>query len=537
MKIFEELKSSEEKRRELFCHFLICCIGVGVILHIVPYFYNPALWVDEAMVASSLCTRSLKNLVASPLDFGQSAAVGWLYIEKLLTVIFGESETVLRIFQLFASFGSMIFLYLIMKGRVKKHYALLVVAIFALTNRFIYYGNELKPYMFDNFCCLLLMYLWQKFKSGKLKILPFVIICAVMIWFSFPVVFFVASCMVIVCMSSLVRFIKTKETKNLLNIALCAVVLLSFVLNYLLWLSGTSDNAGGAGYWDNLKFPLPPKSLSDLIRLARMAWNFFNFYHDIIFVGVLAVLFGWWCAACIYSKRDESDILLPFVVSLLLMFGASSFGFYPIQDRLVQQWVIFVVAFAVFALDFIESAFETKSAFSWKINNVPYLSMIMIFLAFVGANGCKMLFARCVYNQTSEVKPAVNYLKANLTDDDAVYVFVNAIPAFLYYFRDMDIPVVHSHYERLEKDGKFILGNSYHKFLYKKAYSYDYVIDSNLLQNEVQRILKHDSVYIFNSHQVDKIPYLISELEKYGTVEIKNSFLQVNLYYFQKFKE
>lgn len=524
---------TEEGREKAFCAFLLLCIGVGAILHVVPYFYNRALWIDEAMLASSICTRTFGTLVTSPLDFGQSAAIGWLFIEKAISNIFGNSEVALRIFQLFSSFGCMILLYGIMRGRVKRHYALLAVAFFSLTNRFIYYGNELKPYMFDNFCCLLILFLWQNFKSQKLRQLPFVAICAVMIWCSFPAVFFVASCMVFVCISEAAQFHRERKLLHLVRIALCAPVLCSFVLNYVLWLKGTSDNAGGMDYWSLLRFPIVPKSAADVITIAKMAFQFFSFYGNKIFVYVLCLLLVLWCATCIRAKNDPSDLLLPFTMSLVLLLGASHLGFYPIQDRLVQSWSIFMLVFAAFMLNAIEANFKDKTVFSGSANNVPYLLVVMVFLAYTGASGCRMLFARGVYNPTSEVKSAVRYLKENLTEEDAVYVYVHAIPIFLYEFGYKDIPIVRSHYERPENDGRIFYGNLFRKGLYQKSYSYESVVDETSLQHEVCRITQFDSVYLFASHTThEEFSPLVNELKKYGDIELVNQFLEVRLYHF-----
>ena len=98
--------------------FLKICIVYTVILHIVPYFYNRSLGYDEAMLVSSICTRSLSELVASPLDWGQSAPVGYLFVVKLFTMVWNTSEAALRIFSLFSAFMSMFLFWSFLKNRV-----------------------------------------------------------------------------------------------------------------------------------------------------------------------------------------------------------------------------------------------------------------------------------------------------------------------------------------------------------------------------------------------------------------------------------
>ena len=165
--------------------FLKICIVYGVVLHIVPYFYNRSLWLDEATFVSSICTRSLSELVASPLDWGQSAPVGYLFIVKLITMVWNTSEAALRIFSLFSAFVCMYLIYALLKDKVAPKFALWTVTIFSVTNGFIYYGNEAKPYMSDNMFCLLVLYVWQKYRENKIELYKMCLIYAVVIWFSF----------------------------------------------------------------------------------------------------------------------------------------------------------------------------------------------------------------------------------------------------------------------------------------------------------------------------------------------------------------
>lgn len=71
-----KIKANEKIIERYISFFLLICIVIGVILHVVPYVFNRSLWVDEAMLASSIFSRDITNLVSSPLDFGQSSAIG-----------------------------------------------------------------------------------------------------------------------------------------------------------------------------------------------------------------------------------------------------------------------------------------------------------------------------------------------------------------------------------------------------------------------------------------------------------------------------
>lgn len=526
--------------------FLKMCILTGIVLHIFPYLYNRSMWLDEAMLASSICTRSFSELLASPLDWGQSSAVGWLLIVKMITSIFGTSETALRIWSLVTSFGCIVLIYDMLKDKVEKNYALLITAIFSLTDRYIYYGNEVKPYMSDNFCCLLTLFLWQKYREKKVSLWQMVAAYSVIIWLSFPAVFFVAACMIVECIVFFISLIKDRNRAAFGSLGLCAVVLVSFIWNYILWLSKTSENAGGAGYWSLLKFPLIPASLSDIKLIKLMALQFWAFFPYAVAVVIIS-LFLIYVVICTWKKRDNSNLLLPFILSLFLLFAASYLGFYPIESRLVQGYAIIVLVMAGYSCHEVErlldSIAETKGIDWVKIFCYGILAGC---LAVSGKNGCKNFFASHVYKPGSEVSDSIQYLENNLTDSDVVYVFRYSIPVYTYEtnyqisYRDLAaLP------ENPDKPGaslsalpyridNTIYGQGFVNYFYEKPYSYEYESDEKAIKEDAQLIIENESVYLVTSHGECGIPELIEVLEQYGTVDTVVDSYGTHLYHFTK---
>jgi len=523
---------SEDRIKKSVSLFLLFCIIVGMALHIVPFVFNRSLWTDEAMLASSICNRTISELVSSPLDFGQSSAIGWLFIVKVITVVFGESETALRVWSLISSFGCTLLVYLLLHKKTKRNYALFITAIFSLTDRFIYYGNEVKPYMFDNLLCLLTLLIWQKYKDKKVALWKMVIAYSVIIWFSFSAVFFIAACMIIECIKLMRDFVCEKNRQSFYSICCCSLVLVSFVLNYIFWLSGTSSNAGGAEYWELLRFPLIPTSLSDIKLILKMGLQFFSFFPKFVVV-VFIIIFVLYILMCVIKKNDPSNLLLPFGISLLILFVASYLGFYPIQDRLVQVYQLIVFVIAGFGGNGIIIKLKTdNNEVNWL--GLFYYGILISCLAYVGMGGCKNMFAWHVYKAGSEVSESIKYLDQNLTDDDVLYVFRSSIPVYQYetgevectQWTDMpDVPYI---------IGNKIYGQSLISYYYSVPYSYDYEEDVVNVREDADAIIKNDSVYIFTSHGGFGIPWLLDEIEKYGVVEMVVDSYDTHLYHFVK---
>lgn len=535
--------------------FLWMCIGVGIVLHVTPYLFHRSLWIDEALLVSSICTRSFSELFASPLDWGQSAPIGWLLIVKVLTVIGGTSETILRIWSLVTALACICFIYLLLKDKVATHYTLFFTAVFALSDRYIYYANEAKPYMSDNFCCLVVLFIWQKYQEKKLPLVQMVLFYAVLIWFSFPAVFFVAACMIIVCFQFFRNLIKQKGRNNLKNnlwnLGRCAIVLVSFFLNYIFWLSKTSDNVASVDYWNLLRFPLIPMSLSDIKLIVIMGRQFLAFY-PVYIAALFCFLFLIYVAAVLSNRCDKSNIVVPFLVSLILLFIASYCGFYPIQDRLVQVYAIMLLVISAYACNEIEISYISIYAAvaekrqPWIL--IFYYGILIGCLTIVGMHGCKNLFAQHVYKAGSEVTSNMEYLRENLTDSDAVYVFCNSIPVYTYeigyetdYCELKDLPLDPQKYTQIlpglpYQKGKTIYGQELNTFFYQIPYSYEDKINQTAIEEDTAMILENDSVYIFTSHGSRGILELLEALKEYGTVNVVNESYYTYLYYFQREK-
>lgn len=510
---------------------LLLCIAVGVLLHIVPYLYNRSLWIDEAMLASSICTRSFSELVATPLDWGQSAPIGWLFLIKAITTVFGTSKAVLRIWSLFCAYGVMLFIYMLLRGRVRKNCALLFVALFALTDLYIYYGNELKPYMSDNLCCLIVLFIWQKHRAGKLK-LPSVALCyALLIWFSFPAVFFVAACMILEGLAVLTRLIKTRQPREFLNLAFCGIVLISFVAYYLLWLAPSSASAGDLKYWNLLKFPLIPTSRAKLDLMLQMLGSFIHFLPAVL-GWLLFIFLGMFICMSVKRRRDSSGILLPSLLSFALVCIASFCGFYPIQDRLVQSYAVVLLAISANMCDALVEPYLPLTYPLFRERLLCFFYAILgIALVSVGSQGLQNLWHDHVVHPPYEIGAQMEYLDGHLTQEDTVYVESQLVPSFVY---ETGFPVSYQELRPLPLDpeeanqclpsaplrkGNVIYGQLLQDRYFKIPYNYDYAVDEAALREDIDLILENESVYIICARNAE-MEEIIATLQEHGSVDL-----------------
>ncbi|HET9906311.1 MAG TPA: glycosyltransferase family 39 protein, partial [Anaerolineales bacterium] len=168
-------------------------IGLGILLRVRQYLVNRSFWADEASLAFNLANRTFSGL-AQPLDYHQGAPIGFLLIEKLAILLFGNNEYAMRLFPLIAGIIAIYLLYLLAKTYIGLSGVFALLA-FSVGWYLIYYASELKQYSSDVMIALLLVYLASKCIQEQAQARDFVvlgIIGAIAIWVSHPSVFVLA---------------------------------------------------------------------------------------------------------------------------------------------------------------------------------------------------------------------------------------------------------------------------------------------------------------------------------------------------------
>ncbi len=136
-------------------------IAVGLVLRARQFAFGRSLWLDEAMLAVNIVSRSFAELF-HPLDFHQNSPILFLIVEKALVTIFGVNEYSLRAFPFLCGvllLPLMTFVALRVGGPMA---GLLVASLAALSPALLRYSEEVKPYGVDAFASMVLISLALK---------------------------------------------------------------------------------------------------------------------------------------------------------------------------------------------------------------------------------------------------------------------------------------------------------------------------------------------------------------------------------------
>ncbi|MGH7580166.1 MAG: glycosyltransferase family 39 protein, partial [Gemmatimonadales bacterium] len=123
-------------------------ITAGLILRLMHYVGQASLSMDESRLANNIAARTLGQL-STPLDYDQSAPLLFLWVERLMTRVFGVNELALRAVPMVAGALLLVVAYPFLRRLVGSRAAVLGVAVLAASPAMVTYSNEIKQYMLE----------------------------------------------------------------------------------------------------------------------------------------------------------------------------------------------------------------------------------------------------------------------------------------------------------------------------------------------------------------------------------------------------
>jgi hypothetical protein len=230
----------EKRGRQIFLIIAALTVCLGIAVRTVMFAKCRSLWFDEALLAESIAARSWGELLAAPLSNAQSAPVLYVVAVKAACSILGYSEFSLRIFSLSAFLGLLACEWVLLKNVLKIDgvKTALVLTMTAFLPSFVYYSNELKPYMGDAFFAALTLLLFSFYTQNKLSLATLTVFYALILGFSSPAVFFVGGALAAEFLAAAFAKDKRRALYALISGLSIAAV---FGLYYYWWLSPASE--------------------------------------------------------------------------------------------------------------------------------------------------------------------------------------------------------------------------------------------------------------------------------------------------------
>lgn len=429
--------SGDAPRADLRRLLLLGLVVAGVSLRVLQYLANRSLWLDESLIVSSILDRSLGGLL-EPLNYGQTAPVGFLFLVKLSTLLFGTSEFALRLVPLLTGVGALLLFVPVARRFVSSNALVIATAIFALAPFLIYYASEVKQYSLDVLVSLAVLALASD--AGEAAALDrrcALLLAAagvVAVWLSQPAIFMLAG-------AGLILVVRAIRSTDWPRVRLLATVgtswIVSFAGAYAASRRGLADEAYMEAFWSSGFPTLAPGTLEEwlwlplsLARVFReplgpMGEDASGMYLAQIAAGLIAFMAG-----SVWAVRSRDWRLALLLAPLLLVLGASVLHLYPFGAHWVSAGRVLIFLLPTFAMLMAEGAERIRLRLGRRSG--PVVAAVLVALMLIPS----LAYAAVRVPQVrAEVKPLLGYINAHRQPGDVLYVYYNGRPTFNYYAR------------------------------------------------------------------------------------------------------
>ncbi len=405
----------------------VALISLGVFTSVYMNFVDRSLWHDEAALAELFCRRSFSELGSRPFENLQSAPLGWLYFEKTLTVLWGQTGFVLRIGSILGFCLTVLFACFVVNQLSSNHFGLATSAFVANMHFLLVYSNMFKPYIWDCFCILLVILAFSLYKRKKMSVFTLTVIWMAVFWFSLPSCFFEAGLFLVELISMIIHREERKEKgwKLLKDPVIIVVgITLSFSIHYFHWMRG--NVSGMQTIWASKAFPLIPTSHGEFMKMRTMFMDLFSkFFIKTGTRWVQTFVMIMYFASLVVGIIKKNKIVIGVHLSVFLGLFASYLHFYPMVDRL---WCFFNPIAAIL----VGYALDGLLGFVIKNRKAVQLAVWLILsLGFFTNNAIQFLVNKdMIYWSGEEMDSNIAYIDNNIMHDELVYVNPGNAAAF-----------------------------------------------------------------------------------------------------------
>ncbi|MFZ5858856.1 MAG: glycosyltransferase family 39 protein [Chloroflexota bacterium] len=490
----------------------------GFVLRLRQYLVNRSLWLDEAMLANNILGRDFAGLFR-PLDNDQGAPVGFLLVQKTVTLLFGDSEFALRLFPFLAGCLALVLMFLLARKTSNAFASNLALALFAVSPALIYYSSEVKQYSSDVAILLVLCLLFLKFAdenksqhelrewandSNALKnnsrhsfvrgirvkkdTLLLALTGAFVIWFSHPALFVIAA----LGLALFIPAVRDKDTRKIISLLLVAFAwALSLAVLYFVNLRQLSTHRFFLDYWREGFIPCDVSAFAWLVNSLRAPFtDLLGLQLPYLFNGLLFLLgmFG------LTRRLPRFGLFLLLVLFLTLL--ASALTLYPFAGRMILFLAPIFLLFLAESVDLPGAWILARQSSGLKAairGTILFtLSAALLFsplaLAYENFTAPKM---------REHIRPTMQYLREHRKDGDLVY---------LYYWAEHAVRFYAPKYGFALDD--FIIGTDHHT-------------DPELYRPELDALRGHGRVWVLFSHvyedgDFNERDYILNYLDSIG---------------------
>jgi hypothetical protein len=243
---------------------------------------------------------------------------------------------------------------------------------------------------------------------------------AVIIWFSYPVIFILLGIIIPIL---LVSIIQRDWSKSLRLGAILTYWFISFIINYIFLLHNLGHIKDTGGFWgsEGFSFENYRSWLKVFSNILEYPVGINNFY-----IRILAILFFFFGSYSFFKEDRKSFFIL--TTPLLIVFLACGLHMYSCAGRLV----LFLIPILLLMI-FKGIQMVSLKTGRWRTIFAFLLTGILFFSSFFST--CEGFIKP---NVRQEIRPVISYIKENIRQRDVIYIYYGAVAGFEYYTSVLD---------------------------------------------------------------------------------------------------
>lgn len=310
----------------------VAAMAAGAALRIVEFVRMRPLWLDEAMLALNIASRSFGGLVR-PLDYDQTAPLMYLWIERAMLLVGGVSERSLRALPFVAGLVLLPAVWFVARRLAGATTAAIAAVLLAVSVTLVSFSAEAKQYGVDPAATLMVVWFATRVArspADRRAWLQLGVAGVPALLLSQPVLFTLGGVVLGLAVDPDVRAARASRARLA---AVSAAWAIGFGLLYVTLYRETAHSPYMQRFWEGTF--LDPRAPDLGLRLRMFATAMFG---APVTVGATTAS-GWlvlaWALgiASLWRARRFAAVVVGGPTLLVVM--ASAFRFYPVMDRLM----------------------------------------------------------------------------------------------------------------------------------------------------------------------------------------------------------
>jgi hypothetical protein len=174
-----------DMRRPEFWTWVLVALGLG--LRLFHYLRDPSVWHDEAALIVNVLGKGFRELLG-PLFLGEAGPPLFLWLERVMFLLGGDSTYVLRLLPFLASCLALILMVPVARRFLRPDAVPWAILLVACSDKLLWHGCEAKPYAIDVLCAtgLLAIYAWTSAWSLGRRLILDTLLAPILIFIAYP---------------------------------------------------------------------------------------------------------------------------------------------------------------------------------------------------------------------------------------------------------------------------------------------------------------------------------------------------------------